>query len=97
LEGLNLSFNGLNLSFDGSNLFFDGSNLSFRYIYRITNKTNTSNNTKIVLTDQKRHLGRLTRPTGLTQEEYQRGKEKQKKTETPKIITGKEGVNYKFS
>jgi hypothetical protein len=31
------------------------------------------------------------------QEEYQRGKEKQKKTETPKIKTGQEGANYKFS
>jgi hypothetical protein len=50
-----------------------------------------------VLAGQKRHLGRLTRLTGLTQEEYQRGKEKQKKTETPKVKTGKEGVNYKFS
>jgi hypothetical protein len=50
-----------------------------------------------VLASQKRRLGRLTRLTGLTQEEHQRGKEKQKKTETPKIITGKEGDNYKFS
>jgi hypothetical protein len=45
---------------------------------RITNKTNISNNTKIVLASQKRHLGRL------TQEEYQRGKKRTEKNKNTK-------------
>jgi hypothetical protein len=62
----------------------------------MTNKTKYYKYTKIVLSERMA-FRELTRPRGLTQEEYQRGKEKQKKTETPKTITGKEGANYKFS
>jgi hypothetical protein len=79
LEGLNLSFKGSNLSFKGSNLSFDGLNLSFRLLYRITNKTNTSNNTKIVLASQKRHLGRLARPNRADAGRISKGKEENRK------------------
>jgi hypothetical protein len=45
------------LVFRLSKLVFRLSKLVFRpIIYRITNKTNTSNNTKIVLASQKRHI-----------------------------------------
>jgi hypothetical protein len=68
------------LVFRLSKLVFRLSKLVFRYIYRITNKTNISNNTKIVLASQKRHLGRLTRPNRADAGRISKGKEKNKNT-----------------
>jgi hypothetical protein len=77
-------FSGTKTRFSGIKTRFSGTKTRFSLLYRITNRTKISNNTKIVLSSRKRHLGWLTRLNRAETEKIRKGKKRSRKNKSTK-------------